>query len=109
MTASSPRGTFSQAELMAYRVITRYITRSMSVPGATIRAIPGDLEPLPARVYPGPDACWGLNIRLGSGPAVRATELRHQGSPGRSAKRVLSVRQGFGRTRFGVIIATKRL
>jgi len=28
MTASSPRGTFSQAELTAERVITRYITHS---------------------------------------------------------------------------------
>ena len=27
MTASSPRGTFSQAELSAFRVITRCITR----------------------------------------------------------------------------------
>ena len=37
MTASSPRGTFSQAELAGERVITRYITRQMSLPGATIR------------------------------------------------------------------------
>ena len=55
MTASSPRGTFSQAELAADRVITRCITRSMPVPGATIRAKLRDLKrqgpqpPLPRR------------------------------------------------------------
>ena len=43
-------------------MITRCITRSMPVPGATIRAMPGDLEPLPAA------AC-------GAGPAVLAAEL----------------------------------
>jgi glucokinase len=52
MTASSPRGTFSQAELAGDRVITRCITPPMSVPGATIRAMPGDLELLPTRVSP---------------------------------------------------------
>jgi hypothetical protein len=36
MIASSPRGTFSQAELAGNRVITRCITRSMSVPGAVL-------------------------------------------------------------------------
>jgi site-specific recombinase XerD len=60
MTASSPRGTFSQAELTAERVITRCITRSMSAPRATIPAMPGDLEPLPAS---------------GTGPAAVAAEL----------------------------------
>jgi hypothetical protein len=50
LTASPPRGTFSQAELTADRVITRCITRSMSVAGATIRAMTGDLERLPAPV-----------------------------------------------------------
>lgn len=38
MTASPPRGTFGQAELTGERVITRCITRSVSVPGAAIRA-----------------------------------------------------------------------
>jgi hypothetical protein len=47
-------------------VITRCITRSVSVPGATIRAMPGDLERLPALVSPGV---------LGAGPAVLAGEL----------------------------------
>ena len=50
----------------ADRVITRCITRSMSVPGATIRAMPGDLERLPARVSP---------AAPGAGPAVLAAEL----------------------------------
>jgi hypothetical protein len=47
-------------------VITRCITRSMSVPGATIRVMAGDLERLPGPVSaaaPGP------------GPAVLAGEL----------------------------------
>ena len=47
MTASSPRGTFSQAELAADRVITRCITGSNAgAPAATIRAMTGDLERL---------------------------------------------------------------
>jgi hypothetical protein len=50
MTASSPRGTFSQAELAGDRVITRCITRPMTAPGATIRVMPGDLERLPVPV-----------------------------------------------------------
>jgi hypothetical protein len=66
MTASSPRVTFSPPELTADRVITRCITRPMSVPGATIRAMPGDLEPLPALVYP---------VAPGAGPAAVAGEL----------------------------------
>jgi hypothetical protein len=38
-------------------MITRCITRSMSVPRATIRAVPDDLERLPARVpVAAPDA-----------------------------------------------------
>ena len=40
-------------------MITRCITRSMSVPGATIRAMSGDLERLPAAASvpaPGPSA-----------------------------------------------------
>jgi hypothetical protein len=52
MTASSPRGTFSQAELTAELVIARYITPPMPVPGATIRAMPGDPGRLPALVSP---------------------------------------------------------
>jgi hypothetical protein len=64
MTASSPRGTFSQAELAGERVITRCITQSMSAPGAAIRAMPGDLERLPA-----------VAAAPGSGPAVLAAEL----------------------------------
>ena len=63
MTASSPRGTFSQAELTEVRVITRCITRPISPPGVTIRAMPGDLEPLPVRVL------------RAAGPAVLAAEL----------------------------------
>jgi hypothetical protein len=66
MTASSPRGTFSQAELTADRVITRCITRPVSAPRATIRPMPGDLEPLPARISPAVS---------GAGPAVLAAEL----------------------------------
>jgi hypothetical protein len=38
----------------------------MPVPGATIWAMPGDLEPLPARV---------LSAAPGAGPALLATEL----------------------------------
>jgi hypothetical protein len=38
----------------------------MSVPGATIRAVPGDLEPLPARV---------LSAAPGAGPTALAAEL----------------------------------
>src|SRR5690348_16984644 len=52
--------------LAADRVITRCITRSMSVPGATIRPMPSDLERLPARV---PAAAPG------AGPAMLAAEL----------------------------------
>ena len=66
MTASSPRGTFSQAELAGDRVITRCITRPVSVPGATIRAMPGDLERLPAPVSP---------AAPGAGPAAVAGGL----------------------------------
>jgi hypothetical protein len=66
MSASSPRGTFSLAELTGGRVITRRITRPMSVPGATTRAMPGDLEPLPALVYA---------AAPGAGPAAVAGEL----------------------------------
>ena len=44
----------------------RYHPRSVSAPGATIRAIPGDLERLPAPVAP-PAA--------GAGPAAVAAEL----------------------------------
>ena len=65
---SSPRGTFSQAELTADRVITRCITRSMSVPGATIRAMAGDLERLPVPVPVSAAAS-------GAGPAAVAAEL----------------------------------
>jgi hypothetical protein len=36
MTASSPRGTFSQAELTAERVITRCITRSYNAGGGQL-------------------------------------------------------------------------
>jgi hypothetical protein len=64
--ADTRRGTFSQAELTGDRVITRCITRSMSVPGDTIRAMPGDLEPLPAR---------GSATVPGAGPALLAAEL----------------------------------
>ena len=38
------------SELKADRVITRCTTRSMSVPGATVRAVPGDPRLLPAPV-----------------------------------------------------------
>ena len=48
------------------RVITRCITRSMSVPGATIRAMSGDLERRPAAV---------LAAAPGAGPATVADEL----------------------------------
>jgi hypothetical protein len=54
MTASSPRVTFSPPELTADRVITRCITRSISAPGATIPAMPGDVEPLLAVRFEGP-------------------------------------------------------
>ena len=50
MTAGFPHGTFSQAELAGDQVTTRCITRSVSAPGTTIRAMPGDLEPLPERL-----------------------------------------------------------
>jgi hypothetical protein len=46
----------------ADRVITRCITRSLSVPGATIRAMPGDPGRLPAPACPaapGPAAVAG--------------------------------------------------
>ena len=61
-----PRGTFSQAELTGERVITRCITRSLSVPGATIRAMPGDPGRLPAPASP---------AAPGAGPAAVAGEL----------------------------------
>ena len=51
------------------RVITRCTTRPMRVPGATIRAMPGDLEPLPSP---------RLHGRAGGGPG---------GSGGRPARR----------------------
>jgi hypothetical protein len=60
VTASSPRGTFSQAELTGDWVITRCITRPVPVPGAAIRNMAGDLQRLPA-----PD----------EGPAAVAAEL----------------------------------
>jgi hypothetical protein len=66
MTASSPRGTFSQAELAADRVITRCITRPVPVTAATIRAMPDALEKLPVHVpLAAPNA----------GPATLAAEL----------------------------------
>jgi hypothetical protein len=52
MTVSSPRGTFSPAELTDEQVITRCITLPMPVPGATIRTMPGDLERLAVPVSP---------------------------------------------------------
>ena len=48
------------------RVITRCITRSVSVPGATIRAMSGDLERLPVTVSA---------AALGAAPAAQAGEL----------------------------------
>jgi hypothetical protein len=45
MTASSPRGTFSQAELAGDRVITRCITRS-PVSSAQLKVSHRDLWPL---------------------------------------------------------------
>ncbi len=66
MTVNSPRGTFSPAELTGDRVITRCITRPMPVPGATIRAMPGDLERLPAAA---------AAAAPGAGPALLAAEL----------------------------------
>jgi integrase/recombinase XerD len=62
MIASSPRGIFSQAELTGNRVITR----SMTVPRATIRPMPGELERLPV------PACAAA---LPAGPAMLAAEL----------------------------------
>jgi hypothetical protein len=65
-TASSPRGTFSQAELTDERVITRRITRPVPVTAATIRAMPDALEKLPVHVpLAAPNA----------GPATLAAEL----------------------------------
>lgn len=49
-------------------VMTRCITRSLSVPGATIRALPGDLEPLPARFS---EAAPGAGPAADRGPAAR--------------------------------------
>src|SRR5207253_2701199 len=57
---------FSRAELADDRVITRCITRSMSVPGTTIRAMPGDLELMPVSVSAAAPA---------AGLAVLAAEL----------------------------------
>ena len=48
------------------KLVTRCITRPVPVPGATIRAMPGDLEPLPAHVSP---------AAPGAGPAAVAGEL----------------------------------
>lgn len=44
-------------------MITRCITRSVSVPGATIQAMPGDFELMPVRVFPA------------AGPVAVAAEL----------------------------------
>ncbi len=46
--------------------MTRCVTRSMPVPGAIIRAMPGDLERMPALVSA---------ATPGAGPAVLAAEL----------------------------------
>ena len=66
MTASSPRRTFSQAELVGDRVITRCITRPDVGARPTIRAMPGDLEPVPIRV---------LQASPGAGTAALAAKL----------------------------------
>jgi len=67
----------------AGRVITRCITRPMSVPGATIRAMPGELERLPASfLRPGlPRHACGVRTGLrrpacGCRPAARLTEAQ---------------------------------
>jgi len=68
MTASSPRGTFSQPELTADRVITRCITRPMSASGATM-VMPADLEPVPTSPFPRcPRCCQAGGTRAGSAP-----------------------------------------
>jgi hypothetical protein len=66
MTASSPRGTFSQAELTADRVITRCIALSMSVPGLPSGPCHSDLERRSAPVS---------LAAPGTGPMVLAVEL----------------------------------
>jgi hypothetical protein len=77
MTASSPRGTFSQAELAGERVITRCITRPVSAPAATIPAMPGELEPLPAADLPGRRRAGGAGAGPGAGVADRAAVGAH--------------------------------
>ena len=47
MTASSPCGTFSQAELTEVKVLPAVSPGRIPVPGATIRAMPGDPGQLP--------------------------------------------------------------
>ena len=66
MTASSPRGTFSQAELAGEPGDNPLYHPFLSVPAATIRAMPGDLERLPVLLSP---------AAPGAGPAVLAAEL----------------------------------
>ena len=97
MTASSPRGTFSQAELTAELVIPAVSPGQMPVPGATSRAAPGDLERLPAPASPSTrqicSTAAGLNDPGGI-VMTRARRHRPQGccpraeltiSPGRSS------------------------
>ena len=67
MTASSPRGSFSQAELAGDRVITRCITRPDVGARRYHPAMPSDLERLPVPVSPSAP---------GAGPAVAAELLR---------------------------------
>ena len=75
MTASSPRGTFSQAELAGERVITRCITRPLSVPAVTIRCMAGDQETATtAAVTAGGDLVPRVRARP-PGPAAVAAEL----------------------------------
>ena len=75
MTASSPRGTFSPAELTAELVIARYIALPMPVPGATIRAMPGDPGRLPALVSPAVPGARTAAVLPGEPPGRVREEL----------------------------------
>ena len=76
MTASSPCGTFSPAELTEVWVITRYHP-VLSVPAATIRGMAGDQETVTAAaaVAAGGDLVPRAGAARPPGPAVIAAEL----------------------------------
>ena len=86
----------SLAAPSAERVITRCITRSMSAPGATVRAVPGELVPLSALVL----SAWPGAGRARDAGLLRGLAARLMFKERRS--RVYRQR-GRGRVRYGVL------